>query len=187
MVHKLTKRKHRSMPSCVWLHKSTQIEKKSQHEWVTLPALSSSFWDSFEAPTAADAQGKVQQGQDPHEDRGSSKRNGGRSSSGWLRVAARRARLQAERPASGCCGRAASFRLPALLPGYVGAPPGHPQGRALPSNPQGFRASTSVAAAPTAPSLRGANEGGCRLVDASGADGEGDRRDLEIGRGEPGG
>jgi len=47
--------------------------------------------------------------------------------------------------------------------------------RALPSNPQGFRASTSVAAAPTAPSLRGANEGGCRLVDASGADGEGDR------------
>ena len=59
--------------------------------------------------------------------------------------------------------------------------------RALPSNPQGFRASTSVAAAPTAPSLRGANEGGCRLVDASGADGEGDRRDLEIGRGEPGG
>lgn len=31
MVHKLTKRKHRSMPSCVWLHKSTQIEKKNHN------------------------------------------------------------------------------------------------------------------------------------------------------------
>jgi len=178
MVHKLTKRKHRSMPSCVWLHKSTQIEKKITTRMGHTTSLVVFILGLIRG---ADSSWRAREGT----------AGPGSAWRPWKLEAEWGKELQ--RLASGCCtarkiaGRAAGFRLPALLPGYVGAPPGHPQGRALPSNPQGFRASTSVAAAPTAPSLRGANEGGCRLVDASGADGEGDRRDLEIGRGEPGG